>query len=133
MRRSQHSRAPSARVSGRSTAISSAPVRARTSLVRGRRLVRVASAVRAAVPAARPRGGIRDAAENARAMVVLGIDPGLAATGYGVVRRAGGRLVALDGGVIATPAGLAAERRLAAIHARVDELLAEHEPDALAL
>ena len=66
-------------------------------------------------------------------MVVLGIDPGLAATGYGVVRRAGGRLVALDGGVIATPAGLATERRLAAIHARVDDLLAEHEPDALAL
>ena len=64
---------------------------------------------------------------------VLGIDPGTANTGYGVVARAGGRLVALDGGVIETPAGAAAERRLAMIHARVAELIAEHEPDALAL
>jgi crossover junction endodeoxyribonuclease RuvC len=67
-------------------------------------------------------------------MIVLGIDPGLANTGYGVVRRGGGgRLAALDGGVIATPAGLAAERRLASIFARLDELLDEHEPDAVAL
>jgi crossover junction endodeoxyribonuclease RuvC len=66
-------------------------------------------------------------------MIVLGIDPGLANTGYGVVARRGGRLVALDGGCIETPAGLAAERRLAAIHARLCELLDEHAPDAVAL
>ena len=66
-------------------------------------------------------------------MIVLGIDPGLANTGYGVVARRGGRLVALDGGCVETPAGLAAERRLAAIHTRVAELLDEHEPDAVAL
>jgi crossover junction endodeoxyribonuclease RuvC len=66
-------------------------------------------------------------------MIVLGIDPGLANTGYGVVARRGGRLVALDGGCIETRAGLAAEARLALIHARVAELLDEHEPDAVAL
>jgi crossover junction endodeoxyribonuclease RuvC len=66
-------------------------------------------------------------------MIVLGIDPGLANTGYGVVARRGGRLVALDGGVVATPAGLAPERRLASIHAQLAALLAEHEPDAVAL
>ena len=66
-------------------------------------------------------------------MVVLGIDPGLASTGYGVVARRGGRLLALDGGVIGTRAELAPERRLAEIHAAVDALLAEHEPDAVAL
>jgi crossover junction endodeoxyribonuclease RuvC len=66
-------------------------------------------------------------------MIVLGIDPGLANTGYGVVARRGGRLVALDGGCVQTPAGLAPELRLAAIHARVGELLDEHEPDAVAL
>ena len=38
-------------------------------------------------------------------MVVLGIDPGTANTGYGVVARHGARLVALDGGVIETPPG----------------------------
>ncbi|HTR88853.1 MAG TPA: crossover junction endodeoxyribonuclease RuvC [Solirubrobacteraceae bacterium] len=66
-------------------------------------------------------------------MVVLGIDPGLANTGYGVVARRAGRLVALDGGVIETSAHLAPERRLAEIHAAVDGLLAEHEPACMAL
>jgi crossover junction endodeoxyribonuclease RuvC len=66
-------------------------------------------------------------------MIVLGIDPGLANTGYGVLARDGHRLVALDYGVIGTPAELAVELRLAAIHARLDALLAEHEPAAVAL
>jgi crossover junction endodeoxyribonuclease RuvC len=66
-------------------------------------------------------------------MIVLGIDPGTASTGFGVVARRGGRLLALDGGVISTPAGLTLERRLAAIHARVGALLDEHRPDAVAL
>jgi crossover junction endodeoxyribonuclease RuvC len=66
-------------------------------------------------------------------MVVLGIDPGTAATGFGVVARRGGRLVALDGGVIATPAGLPLERRLSMIHARVGELLDAHAPAAMAI
>jgi crossover junction endodeoxyribonuclease RuvC len=66
-------------------------------------------------------------------MIVLGIDPGLASTGYGVVHSTAGRLVALDGGVIETRAGASQERRLADIHAAVDALLVEHEPDAVAL
>jgi crossover junction endodeoxyribonuclease RuvC len=66
-------------------------------------------------------------------MVVLGIDPGTANTGYGVVARRGGRLVALDGGTIETAAGLDHGRRLSAIHARVGELLDEYSPEALAV
>ena len=66
-------------------------------------------------------------------MIVLGIDPGTASTGYGVVERRGGRLLARDGGVISTPAALSLERRLSAIHSRVGELIAEHAPDAVAL
>ena len=66
-------------------------------------------------------------------MVVLGIDPGLANTGYGVVVRRSGRLAALDGGVIETRAGVATERRLAVLHSRIHDLLIQHEPDALAL
>ncbi len=66
-------------------------------------------------------------------MIVLGVDPGLASTGYGVVERRGSRLLALDGGVIETAAGLAQERRLAEIHAAVDGLLEEHQPQAMAL
>ena len=66
-------------------------------------------------------------------MIVLGVDPGLASTGYGVVKRRDGRLLACDGGVIETPATLSEERRLAAIHAAIEGLLDEHQPDALAL
>jgi crossover junction endodeoxyribonuclease RuvC len=66
-------------------------------------------------------------------MIVLGIDPGLANTGYGVVARDGARLVALDGGVIQTRAGVAIERRLATIAGRVREILSEHDCDAIAL
>jgi crossover junction endodeoxyribonuclease RuvC len=66
-------------------------------------------------------------------VIVLGIDPGLANTGYGVVARRDGRLVALDGGVVETAAGLPAERRLAEIHRAIDALITEHEPDSMAL
>ena len=66
-------------------------------------------------------------------MIVLGIDPGTANTGYGVVLAHGGRLAALDGGVIDTRAGVPLERRLAHIHARVSDLIREHEPAALAV
>ncbi|MGN6372617.1 MAG: crossover junction endodeoxyribonuclease RuvC [Solirubrobacteraceae bacterium] len=66
-------------------------------------------------------------------MIVLGIDPGLANTGYGVVARRGGRLVALDGGTIETAASLAAERRLALVAQRLREVLAEHDCEAMAL
>jgi crossover junction endodeoxyribonuclease RuvC len=66
-------------------------------------------------------------------MIVLGIDPGLANTGYGVVARRGGRLVALDGGVVRTPAGASTERRLGDLHEALSALLAEYEPTAMAL
>jgi crossover junction endodeoxyribonuclease RuvC len=64
---------------------------------------------------------------------VLGIDPGLANTGYGLVARRGGRFVALDGGVVRTSAGVPLERRLATLYAEVEALLDRHRPDAVAL
>jgi crossover junction endodeoxyribonuclease RuvC len=66
-------------------------------------------------------------------MIVLGIDPGTASTGYGVVQSAGSRLRALAGGVISTRPGVPLERRLADIHGRVGELLDLHEPDSIAI
>jgi crossover junction endodeoxyribonuclease RuvC len=66
-------------------------------------------------------------------MIVLGIDPGLASTGYGVVALSEGRLRALAGGVIETSAGAPRELRLADIHGEIEELLSTHEPDAVAL
>ena len=84
----------------------------------------------------RRRAGARrhpDRRAESRSVVVLGIDPGLANLGYGVVRRGGGRLVALDGGVIRTTAGVAPERRLHDLQERVAALLSEHAPQAVAM
>jgi crossover junction endodeoxyribonuclease RuvC len=66
-------------------------------------------------------------------VVVLGIDPGTANTGYGVVVSRGNRHGALDGGVIQTAGPQPLEQRLAIIHARVRELIVEHRPDAVAI
>jgi crossover junction endodeoxyribonuclease RuvC len=65
--------------------------------------------------------------------VVIGIDPGAANLGFGVVRVEGSRMVALDGGVIQTTADLPIERRLERIHEQLKELIAWHEPAALAI
>jgi crossover junction endodeoxyribonuclease RuvC len=66
-------------------------------------------------------------------MILLGIDPGTASTGYGVVQSAGSRLRALEEGVIVTRPGVPLERRLADIHARVGELLDLHGADGIAI
>jgi crossover junction endodeoxyribonuclease RuvC len=66
-------------------------------------------------------------------VIVLGIDPGTANTGYGVVLAHGQRLAALDGGVIATDSHEPLERRLVRIHARVCDLIREHAPQAVAI
>ncbi len=63
----------------------------------------------------------------------MGIDPGVANTGFGVVRVAGAKVSAVDGGVIEAPADVPTERRLARIHEALVELLAEHRPAAVAL
>lgn len=66
-------------------------------------------------------------------MIVLGIDPGTANTGYGVVERRSGRLAALDGGVITTRSEAPPQIRLAAIHRRVGELMDEYNVTCVAL
>ena len=65
--------------------------------------------------------------------IVMGIDPGLANTGFGVVQIASSRTAALDGGVVETRAGQRLERRLERIHTSIGELLDWHEPESLAL
>jgi crossover junction endodeoxyribonuclease RuvC len=63
----------------------------------------------------------------------MGIDPGVASTGFGVVRVGAGDMSASDGGVIEAPPGEAIERRLARIHEGLVELLSRHTPVAVAL
>ena len=64
-------------------------------------------------------------------MVIFGIDPGTATTGYAVIQKDGQRLASLEHGVIRTPATDAPPVRLLTIHARLSALLEEFRPDAL--
>jgi len=64
---------------------------------------------------------------------VLGIDPGTAACGFGIVHESGNRLKALDFGWWQTPAGQRPELRLKTIFDGVSELVEEWDPDAVAL
>jgi crossover junction endodeoxyribonuclease RuvC len=64
---------------------------------------------------------------------VLGIDPGTAACGYGIVHESGGRLRATCHGWWQTSARARPEARLLRIFTGVQELIAEHGPDAVAL
>ncbi len=63
----------------------------------------------------------------------MGIDPGAANLGFGIVRVEGNHMVALDGGVVETTPDLPIERRLERIHRALAELIAWHEPRALAI
>lgn len=65
--------------------------------------------------------------------VVMGIDPGLAHTGFGVVRIAGASMTAVDGGTIEVPPGAPAEQRLRRIHENLCELIDWHSPESVAL
>jgi crossover junction endodeoxyribonuclease RuvC len=64
---------------------------------------------------------------------VLGIDPGTAACGYGIVHGSDGRLRAVAAGCWRTSARERLDARLLTIFEGVRELIAEHEPDAVAL
>jgi crossover junction endodeoxyribonuclease RuvC len=64
---------------------------------------------------------------------VLGIDPGTASCGYGIVHASDGRLRAVCHGWWRTPAGRRPELRLKTIFDGVAALIEEHAPDALAL
>jgi crossover junction endodeoxyribonuclease RuvC len=66
-------------------------------------------------------------------VTVLGIDPGTAACGYGVVSQTGDRLEAVDLGSWRTPSSMRQELRLKTIHDTVVELIDRYEPDAVAI
>jgi crossover junction endodeoxyribonuclease RuvC len=64
---------------------------------------------------------------------VLGIDPGLATTGYGCVVKEGSRLRMHRYGVFRTPAGMDLSARLLSIHGQFRDLVAEWQPEAIAM
>ena len=66
-------------------------------------------------------------------MIVLGIDPGLAIVGYGVIESQKGRVRPLDYGVINTPAGMRTPLRLQMIHKGLLALFEKFKPDEIAV
>jgi crossover junction endodeoxyribonuclease RuvC len=65
-------------------------------------------------------------------LLVLGVDPGLADTGYGAVRRQTGRLLLITSGTLKTPANLSEPQRLKILAEQLRDLLAELRPQAAA-
>lgn len=66
-------------------------------------------------------------------MIVLGIDPGTAALGYGIVESKSGRVRMVDSGCLTTKPDVSLPKRLLAIHGLLDELIALHRPDLMAV
>jgi crossover junction endodeoxyribonuclease RuvC len=66
-------------------------------------------------------------------VIVLGIDPGTAALGYGIVESSRGRLRAIDHGCLVTSPDAPLPDRLLAVHALVSELIAVHAPTIVAI
>ncbi|WP_072294306.1 crossover junction endodeoxyribonuclease RuvC [Nitrosovibrio sp. Nv17] len=65
-------------------------------------------------------------------MRILGIDPGLRITGFGIIDKAGGRLSYVSSGCIRTPAG-ELPSRLKSIMDHLNEIIAEHRPEQVAV
>lgn len=66
-------------------------------------------------------------------MLVIGIDPGTARTGYGLVRQDRDELQIVDFGVISTSPDEPMPVRLQKLHARLNEILTLHRPDGAAV
>ena len=65
-------------------------------------------------------------------MIIMGIDPGLATVGYGVIESHGMDMELLDYGTILTPAGMKLPRRLDILYTSMTALVEKFSPDAIA-
>ena len=84
--------------------------------------------------AATPPQPLREAAGEAvgqarQAIRILGVDPGLRITGFGVIEKRGNALAYLASGCIKTDAKDSLPKRLGTIHAGLSELVAHYQPD----
>jgi crossover junction endodeoxyribonuclease RuvC len=66
-------------------------------------------------------------------VIILGVDPGYAITGFGVVEHDGQRFKTLDFGTIETPAGMPFPERLLAIDQGIDSLIRTYQPGCVAV
>ncbi len=66
-------------------------------------------------------------------MIVLGIDPGTATTGYGIIKYCGNKLTPIDCGVILTQASLDMPTRLSIIHSKLQLIIDQYKPEHMAV
>ncbi len=66
-------------------------------------------------------------------MRIIGIDPGYAIVGYGIVEYRASRFTTVDYGAITTPAGMEFPQRLERIYAELSELISRYKPEAMAV
>lgn len=65
-------------------------------------------------------------------MRILGIDPGLAIVGFGVIEQEHNRLSLVDYGTVTTPAGMPLPERLVIVHDGVKKVVEDYRPDMVA-
>ncbi len=66
-------------------------------------------------------------------MIILGIDPGYAIVGFGIIKYEKNRMTVLDFGAITTPAGMEFTERLKCIYEDLSYLFEKYKPDAMAV
>lgn len=66
-------------------------------------------------------------------MVILGIDPGLAIVGWGVIEYSGSRFRTLGYGSLQTPSTMSTEERLVKIYEGMTQLIKTYRPDSMAV
>lgn len=66
-------------------------------------------------------------------MIILGIDPGYAIVGYGVIKYESNRFTVLDYGAVTTPAGMPFVERLEIIYDELNVIMAKFKPEAMAI
>ena len=66
-------------------------------------------------------------------MIILGIDPGIAIVGWGVIRFENSKATALDYGSVMTGPEFSVEERLEIIYDRLDSIIKKYRPDAVSV
>jgi crossover junction endodeoxyribonuclease RuvC len=66
-------------------------------------------------------------------MVILGIDPGSRKTGYGIISKQGNRLIHVDNGAIFTQSAKEFPQRLEQIFTGLSSIIAQYQPEAVAV
>src|SRR5579872_1785377 len=83
--------------------------------------------------AMKPWRSLKNNLPSSKGRVVLGIDPGLARMGYGVVVQEGGRMTAGEYGTLTTEAHTALEKRLVVLFEKLGRVLKKVKPEVVAM